>query len=201
MRWLPVATLIAIAAMALPASAQVHRCKDGAGKITYSDQPCNAAQSGGVLERQRSREQVQEERFRAAEANERKQLQRLDEQEREWAAQNQRALQPMAAPAVRHSGNDWAARKALENAATSASSITNDGGRWDQAAKTHRPQERREETRRKSAAAPPPTGFTNCVPGFCYDNQGQIYNRVSQDFMTGPSGKTCHRTGSMWNCS
>jgi hypothetical protein len=31
----------------------------------------------------------------------------------------------LQAPVVRHSGNDWAARKALENAATSASSITN----------------------------------------------------------------------------
>ena len=36
------------------------------------------------------------------------------------------------APTLRHSGNDWAARKALENAATSASSITNNGGRFDE---------------------------------------------------------------------
>jgi len=37
----------------------------------------------------------------------------------------------MSAPVVRNSTNDWAARKALENAATSASSITNNGGRFD----------------------------------------------------------------------
>lgn len=36
------------------------------------------------------------------------------------------------APLVRHSGNDWAARNELRNAQVSASSITNNGGRWDQ---------------------------------------------------------------------
>lgn len=35
-------------------------------------------------------------------------------------------------PAVRNSTNDWAARKALENAATAAGSITANGGRFDQ---------------------------------------------------------------------
>ncbi|MDH4417665.1 MAG: hypothetical protein QE485_10605 [Acidovorax sp.] len=37
----------------------------------------------------------------------------------------------MRAPVLRNSTNDWAARKALENAATSASSITNNGGKFD----------------------------------------------------------------------
>ena len=39
------------------------------------------------------------------------------------------APQAVAAPTVVHSGNDWAARKRLENLATAASSITNDR-RW-----------------------------------------------------------------------
>lgn len=34
-------------------------------------------------------------------------------------------------PMTRHSGNDWQSRKDLENAATAASSITADGGRFD----------------------------------------------------------------------
>ena len=37
----------------------------------------------------------------------------------------------VATPVLRNSTNDWAARKALENAATSASSITNNGGKFD----------------------------------------------------------------------
>lgn len=45
----------------------------------------------------------------------------------------QTATQQLAtAPQVQHSGNSFAARKALENAATSASSITNNGSGWDQ---------------------------------------------------------------------
>ncbi|GAB2531222.1 hypothetical protein [Simplicispira piscis] len=34
-------------------------------------------------------------------------------------------------PTVRHSGNDWQARNDLRNAMVSASSIMNDGGKWD----------------------------------------------------------------------
>lgn len=49
------------------------------------------------------------------------------------APSSARGFQPGAvvAPTVRNSSNDWAARKALENAGTSASSITNNGGRFD----------------------------------------------------------------------
>lgn len=37
----------------------------------------------------------------------------------------------MQAPTVRHSGNDWQARNDLRNAMVSATSIMNDGGKWD----------------------------------------------------------------------
>ena len=37
----------------------------------------------------------------------------------------------MTAPTVRHSGNDWQARNDLRNAMVSATSIMNDGGKWD----------------------------------------------------------------------
>ncbi len=37
----------------------------------------------------------------------------------------------MQAPTVRHSGNDWQTRNDLRNAMVSATSITNDGGKWD----------------------------------------------------------------------
>jgi hypothetical protein len=52
---------------------------------------------------------------------------------------------PRSAPAtmpqvVRNSTNDWAARKALENAATAASSITANGGRFDQNGPAGSPQ-------------------------------------------------------------
>lgn len=41
------------------------------------------------------------------------------------------AFTGVTAPTVLHSGNDWASRNALRNMEVSASSITNNGGRWD----------------------------------------------------------------------
>ena len=53
------------------------------------------------------------------------------------AAQPQNLAQAagVIAPTVRNSTNDWASRKALENAATAASSITANGGNFDQTRK------------------------------------------------------------------
>ena len=72
MRWMHVAASIACLALVAPTSAQVHRCKDGAGRTIYSEQPCAADQSGAMIVPAKSREQILEERLRAAEANERK---------------------------------------------------------------------------------------------------------------------------------
>ena len=41
------------------------------------------------------------------------------------------APQGVTAPTVRHSGNDWQSRNDLRNAMVSATSIMNDGGKWD----------------------------------------------------------------------
>lgn len=48
-------------------------------------------------------------------------------------AQPAAGIQPtgFTAPTVRHSGNDWQSRNELRNALVSASSITNNGGKWD----------------------------------------------------------------------
>lgn len=91
--------------------------------------------------------------------------------------------------------NDWQSRKDRENAATSASSITRNGGRWDEKAEA----ERKEETRRRLAQQPL-TGFTHCDPSFCYGNNGQPYTRSGPDVLVSPQGKTCHRSGSTWVC-
>lgn len=50
------------------------------------------------------------------------------------------AISQVVAPTVRNSTNDWAARKALENAATAASSITANGGRFDQGGRGDSPE-------------------------------------------------------------
>ena len=79
MRWKIIVACLAISCIAVPAAAQVHRCKDAAGKTMYSDAPCRADQSGALLERQKSREEILQERLQAAEANERKYRQQAAE--------------------------------------------------------------------------------------------------------------------------
>ena len=194
-------SLVLAFALASPASAQVNRCKDAGGKIIYSDKPCDTGQTGRQIERQRTQAEIYQERDQAYNAEVRKQQRNMAEQQREWEDQSRRAPQYQQAPVVRHSGNDWAQRKALENAATSATSITNNGGKWDGAAQAARAREREEESRRRAAQAPKPTNITNCGGGFCHDNQGGVYHRVGPDFMTGPNGQACHRAGNFWNCN
>lgn len=193
-------TMLVLALCAATASAQVFRCQDASGKLTFSDRPCGAGQSGVMVQRERSEADLMMERQQAYEAEQRKQERRWAEQEREWAEQQQRAMQPMPEPVVRHSGNDWQTRKNLENARTSAGSIMNNGGRFDQAAEAQRERERKEEARRR-AAADPPTRITNCNGGFCYDDRGTPYSRNGPELIRSSDGSVCRVVGGMTQCN
>lgn len=190
-----------LALSAFAASAQVHRCKDSSGKLVFSDRPCTAGQTGELIQRERTREEILQEREQAFNAEVRKQDKRMVEQEREWAEQQRRALQPQPAPVIRHSGNDWQKRNSLRNAQVSAGSIMNNGGKWDSGAEAERARERLEEARRNPPPPTPPANITSCKGGFCQDNQGGTYHRNGPDFMTGPNGQACHRAGNMWHCN
>lgn len=182
-------------------TAQVHRCKDAAGKVVFSDRPCAEGQTGGLIQRERTREEILQEREQALDAELRKQDRRMTEQEREFAEQQRRAMQPQTAPVVRHSGNDWQKRNELRNAEVSATSIMNNGGKWDRRAEAERARERREAALRNPPTPPSPTNITRCSGGFCYDNLGNQYHPAGQNFMTGPNGKACHRNGDFWHCN
>ena len=52
-------------------SAQVHRCKDAAGKTVYSDLPCPGGQAGAMIERRKTPREIIEERRQAMQAEER----------------------------------------------------------------------------------------------------------------------------------
>lgn len=201
MRYTLCSLVVALTGLAPVAHAQVFKCQGPGGKLVYSDRPCDASSTGGLVQRERTFEEKLQEREQAYEAEARKQDRRQAEQEREWETKRQQSMQPLPAPVVRHSGNDWARRKELENAATSASSVTNNGGSWDKAAEAQREQQRREDARRRAAQTPPATNITHCAGGFCYDNQGGVYHGATPNFMTGPNGRPCHRAGNMWNCN
>lgn len=191
-------TILALALFAATASAQVFRCQDASGKLTFSDRPCGTGQNGVMVQRQRSEVELMMERERAYEAEQRKRERRMVEQEMEWAEQQQRAMQP--APVVRHSGNDWQARKDLENARTSSGSIMNNGGRFDRAAEAQRERDRKEAAHRR-AAANPPTHMTHCAGGFCYDDRGTPYSQNGPELIRSSDGRVCRVIGGMTQCN
>ena len=230
MRWMPVAALTAFAFLAMPASAQVHRCKDTSGKLTYSDQPCAAGQSGGVIERQKSREQILEERLQAAEANGRKYRAQDAERERQMFELQQQQQRRQTAPpygaqaATQDKSSSRECKEATKklefvssipvtprvdsrmrvNAAI-AQVNASCGTKTELMQEPPRPMSRQSQpsrqSRTESESPTEPTRFTNCNGGFCYDNQGGTYHKNGTDFMSGPNGKSCHRAGDMWNCN
>lgn len=86
MHWKTMAACIGLTVIANAVSAQVHRCKDPSGNITYSEIPCSGAKTGEQIQRARSREEVLEERLRVAEENERKANSRAKQAERASAS-------------------------------------------------------------------------------------------------------------------
>lgn len=86
----------------LPAFAQIYQCKDASGKIRYADHACSSAESGQLIERQRSEAEIQRDRLEAAEASERKYRQQaLDAQQ--WQLETQHRMldqQSARAPAA-----------------------------------------------------------------------------------------------------
>lgn len=89
--------------------------------------------------------------------------------------------------------NDWQSRKDRENAATSAASVTRNGGRWDANAQA----ERREAARQNAV---PLTGLTSCDANFCYGTNGKTYSRNGPGTLISPEGRVCYQTGTGWVC-
>ena len=71
--------LVLAFALTSPAHGQVFRCKDAAGKLSFSDRPCDGGQSGALVQRQRSQNQIEQERMQAAEAQYQKEARRARE--------------------------------------------------------------------------------------------------------------------------
>jgi hypothetical protein len=201
MYWQKAVFISVLALVAGLANAQVHRCKDASGKLIFSDRPCDADQSGGQVLRKRTQAEILQEREQAYEAESRKQDRRISEQEREFAEQERRLRQQQAQPQVQQSGNDWQSRKDRENAATSARSITNAGGRWDANTQAERSAKNREEMRKRGPEPEPePDEFRvkSCNANGCIDTRGGTY--TGGMIMRRHDGRRCSRSGNTIVC-
>ena len=212
MRFMPVAMLVALVVFAPATSAQVHKCKDAAGKTIYTDAPCTAGQSGGMIERQRTQSEIYRERMQAEEANERKYRSQAATRDAQMLEQQQRQASAPAGGQVvvqdkASSRECKEAQKELEFV-SSIRTIPQDEKRMRTNAAIARVNascgsntQLMQEPPKVIVRPHRATNITNCNSGFCYDDRGGVYHRSGADFMTGPNGRTCHRAGAMWNCN
>lgn len=87
---------LAVAAFAAPTQAQVFKCAGPAGSPTYSDRPCDQGRGMVLMQRERSWQELADERAIAAEAQERKYRARRDERERQMMEHQMRLSQQRA---------------------------------------------------------------------------------------------------------
>jgi hypothetical protein len=115
--------IVALAGAAPVAHAQVYRCAGAGGQLTFSDKPCDSGTSGALVQREKSWQEIAQERDAAARAEDRKYRARAAEREQQvFDLQMQQSRQQQAAqqyhPTQRQMQSDSnackAARKELE---------------------------------------------------------------------------------------
>lgn len=90
--------------------------------------------------------------------------------------------------------SDWQQRKDRENAATSASSINRNGGRWDAAAQAENARARAQRNGPRFSAH-----ITSCGGGFCNDEYGNSYS-VNGPTLVRQDGASCSYSGNIVDC-
>ncbi|WP_284426370.1 DUF4124 domain-containing protein [Acidovorax sp. SUPP1855] len=187
----------------LSSTAQVHRCADATGKLTYSDQPCQAGQAGAQIEQRKTAEVLQQERAEAARAHQLK----AQQQRAEQGAQRRPTPTTSPAPTVMAQTQPTAECRAAQKELEFVSSIRTLSGA--------------EKRSRMNAAIsgvnascgtqtpliqepPPPVirqiVMTHCDTKFCYDDRGAAYGRSGNGVLTAPDGQTCTGAGMAWTC-
>ena len=96
---------IILACTSLGAVAQVHKCIDAQGKITYSNQDCPAS-TKEIVQVQEAQAQTNAQRRQTEQANVRRQQQQIAENQRKTAEHSQMAQQATRRTSYGHSTKD-----------------------------------------------------------------------------------------------
>ena len=186
------AMLIFSALVSTTAIGQVYKCKDASGRVTYSNMGCQTSHSGQAIMRERTFQEKMREREDAYDAEMLKQERRRIKAEQQAIENAEFAQEHAQQAAAASAGSSYSQRLQQRNAAVSSN--------------LGRPKTRAERGLPPLQTAnpnsnPTPSTMTNCAGGFCHDNQGGVYHQHGNGTtMTGPSGSTCVRTGSMVQC-
>ncbi|RRD41135.1 hypothetical protein EII18_10765 [Comamonadaceae bacterium OH3737_COT-264] len=192
--------------------AQVFKCED-AGRVTYQSVPCAKGEGKKIVNEVSYTTYVNRE-INYALAQERKRMRemnRLEQQEREFVQRLVRQRQAMHRRMVSDSQVSEQHMREKENLARErgvwdapAPGSVSRGrdepirGAWDAPVRGSAPRERD----KTYESMPEPSVMTHCSGGFCYDNVGGVYHHhgSGSSTMTGPSGGTCVRTGATVVC-
>lgn len=180
------------------AQGQVYKCISN-DKTIFSDAPCSSNQSGSLIQERRSSQEIYKERLRALEAEQQKQQRVQLERERDlYESSRQPAAILHQYQNLPPRPESWAERNERRNREVSESSITKNGGKWDQKAEAER--KARERAKHREDGSSHPTNITSCDNGGCWDDRGNRYNGSGQIFFRS-DGKTCNRVGTMLQCN
>lgn len=186
--------------LGLPAHAQVFKCTDQSGHVTFSDRLCNHGKNE-IAHRGFSQRELYEQ-----------EIQRQETLNRQTASAYRRSLieaeQSDAGGYADNSSSTEPVEPTGPGKRKTVSTLLPDGAGFAQkeAAQQRRNAERREQRRNaeqweQQRSRPAPTSMTHCAGGFCYDNQGSPYSKVGNSgTMISPTGKVCQTVGNMVQC-
>ena len=182
------------------AQGQVYKCISN-GKTIFSDAPCPSNSSGNLIQERQSSEEKYNERLRALEAEQLKQQRRQIEMERNFYER------PQEPTIIRHQYQNlppppetWAERNERRNREVSRSSITNNGGKWDQKAEAERKLAAKKHADHVRQNDNSPRNITSCDSGGCWDDRGDRYNGSGPTLFRS-DGKICNQVGTMLSCN
>lgn len=196
---------IAICAVVIStAQAQVHRCTNAAGHSVYTDTPCAEGQTSKLIERQKSAEEIAQDRATADAATDRKY--------RAQAAVRAQQDAPPPSPTQTSIQTPLAATTACKNAqkemefVSSIRTLPQDEKRMranaaitnvNAACGTNTPL--MQEPPKVILKANP--AITHCDSGFCYDDAGGMYKKTTAGSITLADGRICTQSTGIWRCS
>lgn len=181
----PVLTVAVLLLTAGGAGAQVNKCTDAQGKVSYSGQACTGTQRGSqMLSRDATR--MDPERDRISAEQHRESLARTMQGQRELMAgpppspeDEARYEAPRQAPPP-YNPNKLIDEQSERNMAKRMAEL--EGGRRQRADQQQEQQQRRRQG---------PTSFSGCNTAGCWGNNGVHYSRVAGGNMAGSDGSFC----------
>ncbi|GKS91230.1 DUF4124 domain-containing protein [Acidovorax sp. SUPP2539] len=170
-----------------PVQAQVFKCKSASGQVVYSDSPCPAGTAGQQLQRQRTFEEIQDERSQAWEAENRKRAKQRSEAAQEAAAKAQVSASQSAPDTAASKHKGYAQRLAERNAVTNSNLVP-----YHARVPSKRQRVEEAESPQVPESFPTNNRIHRCTGSVCDDWNG---NRYSQDpsgsGFTSTDGKKC----------